>query len=283
MLFFVTLYKLTYSSIIKINNIYHEKQDGGLCRKHALNAFFGYCKVSTPQFELYQKGYDIEYSNKFNIKTSCELFDIISSDQKNLVSYILQLHNIYTRYYALNYLFKKNINDFIIKILVGEFFFIYNESHIYGIKYYNNNWYTVDSNNGISPININTLSDQKNIGFIIPVNPKLEFYTNIRLIKSLFNSDSVDVEYIRQFLINKNKSKEIIGDLEIPLGICMDILEFQYKSNTSVNTEFSPIYINILKYSQFIVKFTNGRYNDIELILQYIPDIILQLLQLDKK
>ena len=266
---------------LKINNIYYERQDGGLCCKHAINAFFGYCKVSTPQFELYQKEYDAKYNIKFNIKTSCKLFDIVSSDQKNIVSYILQINKIYTRYYALNQLFKKNINDFIIKILTGEFFFIYNESHIYGVKYFNNNWYTIDSINGISAININTLSEQKNIGFIIPVNAKLEFYNNIKLLKSVFNSDNVDIEYIKNFLIKKNKSKEIIGDLEIPLGICMDILEFQYKSNNNVNNEFSAVYINIMNYNQFIVKFTDGRYNDIELILQYIPSIILQLLKLD--
>ena len=230
---------------------------------------------------MYQKEYDAKYNIKFNIKTSCKLFDIVSSDQKNIVSYILQINKIYTRYYALNQLFKKNINDFIIKILTGEFFFIYNESHIYGVKYFNNNWYTIDSINGISAININTLSEQKNIGFIIPVNAKLEFYNNIKLLKSVFNSDNVDIEYIKNFLIKKNKSKEIIGDLEIPLGICMDILEFQYESNNNVNNEFSAIYINIMNYNQFIVKFTDGRYNDIELILQYIPSIILQLLKLD--
>lgn len=191
----------------------------------------------------------------------------------------MQLHNIYTRYYALNQLFEKNINDSIIKILSGNFFFIYNSSHIYGVKYFNNNWYTVDSINGISIINIETLSNKKNIGFIIPVNAKLEFYSNIKVLKSFFISN--DIDHIIEFLIKKNKSKEIIGDLEIPLSICMDVLEFQYKSNNDVSNEFLPININILNYKKFIRKFTNGRYNDIELILKYIPNIIFQLLNLN--
>lgn len=263
-------------------NIYYEKQVGGLCRKHALNAFFGYSKISTDDFERFQSAYDTEYKTKFNFDTSCSAFDIIASDQKNLISYILKKNNIYTRYYALNQLFQKNINEYIVNILIGDFFFVYDESHIYGIRKKDNIWYIVDSITGVRIFNISKLSEQKNIGFIIPVDIKTEFYNNIELIKNIIIPAHKE-ENIKEYLIKQNNSKNILGELEIPLGICMDILDFQYKIKNNINDDFLPINNHIINYEIFLSKFINGRYNDIDLILEYLPNIILSLLSLNKK
>ena len=150
------------------NGIFYENQSGGLCRLHAINGYFGDARISQQQFLQYQKDYDAEYKIKFNLDSSCSLFDTITSDQKNIVSHILKKHGIYTRYYALNQLYNKNINVNIIKILDGDWFFIYTESHIYGARRVNNIWYRVDSIGGVTQININSLN-VKNIGFIVPV------------------------------------------------------------------------------------------------------------------
>jgi hypothetical protein len=245
-----------------------------------LNAYFNHAKISTSDFLKYQQEYDKEYKDKFNFESTCEVFDIVASDQKNIVSYILKKHNVYTRYYTLNQIFRKNINDHIVKILDGDFFFIYNESHIYGARRKDDAWYTVNSMGGVRLLNINTLSSQKNLGFIIPVDIKMEFYHNLTLIKSILEPIPT-LQNIRDFLIKKHTEKLILGHLEIPLSICMDILEVQYKIQQSnlqdKICEFSSIHDDILKYNIFLSKFTKGRYNDIELILQYLPSIILRL------
>ena len=205
--------------------IYYQRQSGGLCRMHSLNAYFGEDKISPQQFEEYQQEYDI-YQKKFNFQSSCKDFDIVASDQKNLVSFILKKHKVYSRYYAMNSMFRKNIND-ILSILKGDFIFIYNEGHIWGIRKKDGKWYTVDSIGGVRPANITHLMGQKNVGFIVPVDIQKEFYTNLKLVKTILGGCPT-VETIKKYLVQKNKEKKILCDLEIPLGICMDIWETQF-------------------------------------------------------
>jgi hypothetical protein len=256
------------------HEIYYEHQSGGLCRKHAINGYFEYAKITTDIFNKYQQEYDKEYAERFNFQSSCSTFDIITSDQKNIVSYILKKHGIYTRYYALNQIFQKNIHEHIINTLAGDFFFIYNESHIYGVRRKNDKWYIVNSIGGVSATNINNITGQKNIGFIVPVNIKTEFYRNLKLVKELLGHNP-ELKHINEYLIKKHENKLILGQLEIPLGICMDILYTQYQICES--NEFESIHNIVIKYNEFLSKFTKGRYNDIDLILQYLPDIIIRL------
>lgn len=253
--------------------MYCETQSGILCRKHAINAYFGFEKITEAQFYKFQNDYDALYRNKFNVYLSCKDFDIVSSDQNNLVSYILKQNKIYTRYFALNEL----INGFDFNILDGDFFFIYNESHIYGARKQNELWYTINSIGGVAPVNINNIIHQKNIGFIVPTNHVKEFYRNLEIIKNIFNKPYTIMQ-IKSYLIEKNKDKLILGDLEVPLAICIDILEFQIEFKK--DNIFNPIEEIINNYTEFIIMFTNKRYLDIELILKYLPDIILKLILL---
>jgi hypothetical protein len=105
-------------------DIFYEKQSGGLCRMHSLNGYFGMSKIAPYQFQLYIDDYDKEYKEKYNFDSSCVLFDIVASDQKNIVNFILKRHGIYSRYYALNQLHGKNIKENILDILEGDYFFI---------------------------------------------------------------------------------------------------------------------------------------------------------------
>jgi hypothetical protein len=257
----------------KQHDIYFESQRNGLCRLHVLNAFFGFEKISETQFNLYISEYDQDYMKKYNI-SSCKSFDIISSDQKNIVSYILKKHSIYTRYFACNQLHGINIKS-IIDTSVGEFFFAYTESHIYGFRKKNNKWYIVDSIGGVRLMNIDAIN-QKNMGYIFIVDIKKEFYRNLKIIKKILD-DTSSPEEIKNYLVQKNSEKKILGELEIPLGICMDILETQLFNQTR---DFNPITTQVKSYNEFICQFTNGKYNDIELILKYLPDILYNLTQL---
>lgn len=261
-------------------DIYYQPQSGGLCRMHSLNAYFGKDKISVHQFSIYQKEYDNIYAKKFNFSSSCKEFDIVASDQKNIVSFILKQYQVYSRYFAINELFRKDI-DIIISILKGDFIFIYDDKHIWGARrlVINNQskWYTVDSIGGIRPLNITSLISKKNIGFIVPVDIRKEFYVNLKLIKDILGGD-ITLESIKKYLLQKHKECEILGDLEIPLSICMDIWETQLEikslETTGKKNNFDKIQNIVYIYNEFISKFTDGRYNDIEMILKYIPDVI---------
>ena len=49
-------------------SLFYEHQDGILCRKHVINAYFGYEKITVSDFYKFQDIYDIEYKKKFNIQ-----------------------------------------------------------------------------------------------------------------------------------------------------------------------------------------------------------------------
>jgi hypothetical protein len=260
-------------------SIFFEPQSGGLCRLHSINGYFGSSKITQSEFQIYINDYDLEYKTKYNLDTSCKLFDIVASDQKNIVNYILKRNGIYSRYYALNQLYGKDIQKNLIDILCGEYFFVYNESHIWGCRIHNNQWYTVDSIGGVNSININSLQHTKNIGFIVPVDIKNEFYRNLKIIKNIFN-DGVNI--VEEYLITQNKEKKILGDLEIPLNLCMDILDTNllFKDSKTNLGDFHPIQEQVDRYNTFLSKFTNGNYNNIDLVMEYLPGIVIILLNL---
>ena len=55
----------------------------------------------------------------------------------------------------------------------------------------------------------------------------------------------------------------------------MDILETNLiKKN---DPEFLPIKHQVIKYNEFISQFTKGKYNDIDLILNFLPETLYNL------
>jgi hypothetical protein len=267
-------------------SIYYELQKGGLCRLHSINQYFGFPKISESEFNLYIQNYDDEYKKKYNLDISCKSWDIVSSDQKNIVSYILNKNNIYTRYYAINQIYNKG-SKHILNILKGDVFFIFNEGHIWNLRKFKEKWYSVNSIGGINPINIQNITSEKNIGFIIPVDIQKEFYYNISIINKVFekkdeknNEGECNRDIIVNYLIKSNKEKKVLNELEIPINIIMDIMGIVIKSH-KLKKNFEVIQKHIINYNTFLLKFTDGNYTNIKLILEYLPDIIVDLLNLN--
>jgi hypothetical protein len=264
------------------NGIYFQHQIGGLCRLHAINAFFECDKISQIKFKRYQIQYNKQNNIKYNITTPCESFDIISSNQKNIISYILKQHGVYSRYFSLN---QVTCIDDVLSILYGNFIFIYTDSHIYGIrKLSNGQWYIVDSSKGVYATNIKTILLSKNVGFIVPVNVTNEYIFYKNIIKNIFINKPKS--YIEEYLKKNHNDRKILGDLEIPLGVCIDILEFNLNQKLNsipkqqVITTYQDSYDIVKVYNHFISLFTNGRYNDIDLIIEYLPVVIFELILL---
>lgn len=262
------------------HGIYYQPQSGGLCRMHALNAFFGEDRVSRSEFDAFQKRYDALNKRRFNITTSCKTFDIVSSNQNNIVSYILKHYGVYTRYYALNQIRPAMIPE-ILKIPT-DFIFVYNESHIYGARKKNGVWYTVNSMGGVRRTNITSLLRTKNLGFIVPVDIETEYKKNIDIIRNALG-DTTE-KSIEQFLVTQHELKKVLGDIEIPIGVCVDILDMKLCQKLDAHDKklvlerYGRLYDIVKVYNHFISMFTDGRYNDIKLIKEYLPIIIFGLL-----
>lgn len=258
--------------------IFYENQCGGLCRLHSLNAFFEGSKLSQDDFQRYISIYDQYIKTRFNIETSSASFDLISSDQTTLVSFILKHFKVHTRYYALNTIYGKNLDA---DITTADFIFIFNSNHIWGIRKKDGTHYTVDSMSGVRPFNINSLRDIKDIGLLVPVSLKKEWEKQIHNINDILDKNIIkNKQQLCEYLIRLHDDKKILGDLEIPIGVSISILETNIRGLSGV--EFKKIDDLIKKYNLFITTFTRGNYNNIQLILDNIPDIIFDLMSLQK-
>lgn len=267
-------------------DIFWEKQQSGLCRMHAINAFYGYKKYNIDEFNLLCNEYDTEKNKLYNGIISCKLFDLIYSDQQNIISYIIHKTH-YTKYYPINYIYLNKISkdDFYCIHNDADLtsFFIYNDAHIWLIKKHSNKWYNVDSISGVSELNCVNIYEYiksiKNAGFIIMVNHILYFYSNLKLIKQ----EIKDTLFIQDYLKKKNKEKQILGDIEVPLNICIDILKYVLikKSKEEQNNIFLPIKNITDSYDIFIKKFTYSNYNNIELILEFLPSVLTKLFNIE--
>jgi hypothetical protein len=254
--------------------MYCETQRGGLCRLHSLNAYFEYNKISDITFTEYKKEYDEYYRIKYGINTSCDNYDIINSDQTTIVSFILKKYGIYTKLFAINSLYNKEASN-ILNILSGNFFFIYNNNHIFGIRCKNGIWYTIDSLCGVKVLsNISNISTMKNVGFIVPVNMRSELYRNLDILKhNITVNPSI-------YLISVFNEKKLLGEIEVPLNLIMDILQTNYNIiDISIKNKFIPIKKNIEMYNLFLIEFSKKK--SIDIILNYIPGILKNLLKLN--
>lgn len=249
--------------------IFYETQVSGLCRLHALNAFLGKSLITADMFSTYMHEYDNYLLTRFNISISSSAFDLVNSDQMTLVTYVLRKYSIHARYYTLNSIYNKPLDD---TITNARFIFIYNEHHIWGIVCKDHKYYKVD--NGITVITLDSLKYQKNIGLIIPVNKQKEWNFHMNTINKILETAGATCENdITTLLMEYNKTNSYLDAMEIPLGVAISILELQMP----VNTEFKQLRDIVRRYTEFTQAVTKGRYHDLNLILKYIPSIVFEM------
>ena len=265
--------------IDKKYGIFYEPQSGGLCRLHSLNAFFGRKKISPITFTQYISEYNTYIRQRFNVNTSSASFDLVSSDQSNLVAFILKKHRIHARYYALNSLYGKSLST---EITTAPFVFVYNGTHIWGVMLKNNKHYKVDSIGGVQPFLINSLCSMRDVGIMVPVPLKSEWYRQVDIIVDILKQERIrtKVELI-EYLTKLHRNKKILDKLEIPLGVSMSILETNLLGCESNNDAvFVSIRRLITRYNLFIRTFTDGNYTNLALIVKYVPDLIIDVCSL---
>lgn len=258
--------------------IFYENQQGGKCRLHVMNAFCGRPTLTAEHYQEYMEAFDEQMSRRYGEKTSCADFDLVHSDQNNLISYILKKNGFYARYAPINSFYKKQLK---IDDLKGDFIFVFSDSHIWGIKRKGGAWFKVDSIGGVTPIKSakNYLSSTPNIGCMVPVDMRAELNFRVDAIAKILGP-KVNVAKIKTHLQGLNKKKQILEDLEIHMGVAIDILDAQ-SSKLDFVPAFVPIYNIINLYEQFLVDFVAKNYH-MSVIEVYVPQILYTLLVLVK-
>lgn len=261
-------------------NIYWESQSGGLCRKHSLNAYFEGPKISSNDFPKLCREYDKYIYDKYNVKINTEADDCMFASDMGIISYIVKKYNhTYCFHFPINYIDYTiklyDINKFIDWINNTDFFFVYNHTHIWGVKKYNNQWYKVDSLSGIYPINVSGIINEKNVGIIVPrkystINLDLELVLN-SIRKYIIKNDNKpsSLNGIIKVVKNNIEKNELLGDMETLYAMCIDIIETLEPNNGLVSI-----------YNRFLHYFERNK-TDTQFIETWFPLMVDRLINRD--
>jgi hypothetical protein len=227
-----------------MNKLYWESQKNGLCRLHSLNAYFGTKKINETDFHKHCQTYNNIIKDKYNEIIESENYDIFPT--YSLVSYIINHYeNKYSYFIPFNELKNegKTLKDIVHK---SESFFVFNNKHIYTVKFYNKKWYKIDSLSGIIPITFDKLNGNK-MGFIIPRNTNdlhfdEELLTN-KIINFLKKNNINNIQDVINWF-NNNYGNLLLSDLEVWLSHLEQILEKLNKSNRNLTKLIKEFYKN---------------------------------------
>jgi len=260
------------------NGIFYETQSGGLCRLHAVNAFCGAKSLTPSDFQDYIAEFDAQTAERYGEKTSCAAFDMINSDQNNLVSFILKKNRHYVRYIPIGRMSPAEVAD-CLACLDGDFIFAFDARHIWGIRR-TDRWYVVDSMRGVSLISSVHRYMAKPLGFMVPVDMRSELTYRVDKILDIFEAEGVrSKEGILKYLRVLNDRNQIMEDLEVHMSVAIDILDAQ--SSTRWSPAFIPIYNLIALHRRFMKEFIAKKYA-IDVIERFVPTIVFDLLVLVK-
>lgn len=240
--------------------MYWERQRGGLCRLHSLNAFFGYTKFTDTDFTEFASEFDKRQLWLFKQTCSSQNFDVVGSDQLNLVSFILSKFGIATRYYSIDEHLKHQPPQ-----IECDKFFAYDIGHIWIFKCESAQWYRIDSLSGISPVNLHSIMRQRGIGFIVPIIDIAHEYNNI-ISQISWNTENIEKNYL--------------GEDEILIGRAIELLRIQLASRTKKYPHVEEL---IKKYYLYVSELSIGKYNDPEFVHSKMPQIMACIKKFTKK
>lgn len=251
-----------------IPEFYWERQSGGLCRMHALNAYFGAPKLDRVKFEDAIREHDARQLARGYAEMSANDVDVTSTDQKNIIAHILSKIGIFARFFE--------IGERAAALLKADKYgatFVYSPDHVWLCRRNDRgHWFKIDSLSGISSINLADLEDPR-LGLIVPCKHLMDEFNEIAAdIAKLIKPDVID------FLVRNMASGNVIGRVETLVGAAVSILEIQLAGRagyTSVRELF-------LWYDQFIRAWSGSNCASIKFVLNHIPKIVVRILQISR-
>lgn len=249
--------------------IYVERQRGGLCRLHAINAFFGEQKFSEHEFWAKASEFDSERKSIDTNAFSCRDFDAGSNN--NLVSYILSKEGICLRWLP--------CRDFkSIDLGTGTYpykFFVFSTDHIWVIAQHDADRYTnIDSMSGATETSWQRVtSDRSVIGAMFPVDVFTEFADSIHDIVLLSDSNWS----LAGYLAESKRQGLVMGSLEVLMSRVMFALGIILPKVSSAKKKSKIIGVLEL-YKKFMNELTmSNKYNDLEFLSSNIDRVLIAL------
>lgn len=215
---------------------FFERQRGGLCRMHALNAYFGCAVYAEDSFQRRIDEFDALQRERFGPGvTSAAINDAVFADQRDLVGYILGRHGVYARFVGLGAAARH-----IDAAMTTSAFFVYNSGHIWLVARVGRSvggsacvgaggvaggcvgWQKIDSMSGVTPVDPRGYAADRNVGLIVPVDDlPTEF---IRLTDELLAAVGDDPA---DYLARMRAARKLIGEPEVIIGAAVALLDVQ--------------------------------------------------------
>lgn len=247
---------------------YWERQSGGLCRMHALNAYFGGPELDRAKFEAEIHEHDARMLARGQAGLSANDVDATSGDQKNILAHVLAKHGVFAKMYEI-----RDRAAAIAKVETYGAAFIYSPDHVWlGRRDDCGVWFKIDSLSGICRINLSDL-ENPSIGLIVPcVRLSHEFAEIAAELDELVKPDVVD------HVVRTMKAGDVLGRAETLIGAAVSILEIQLCGRASY-----PAVCELLSwYDQFIRSWSGGNCTSIKFVLTHVPRMIVRILQIGR-
>ncbi len=218
--------------------MYREQQQGGLCRMHAINAFFSKRRYDPRQFQALLKEFqeDLE-ANGFSGHLDIGQYDLFHGSQETIMSYALKKHGIFSTLVPYGHIQKwkdplaDGKMDWNALTTTRDFVFVFNSAHVWGVRrLYNanggsNEWYLIDSMKPIRRLGclnhyIKTLGNTH--GLVIPRHR----HQAIRLFDAYVSKSH---QVVLESLHNYYGLHKGLHELEIWLNVATEAIRYTYK------------------------------------------------------
>jgi hypothetical protein len=252
-----------------MQQIFCERQRGGLCRLHALNNFLGDAVYNESDFTDMCNEYDREYPHQ----PSCADVDTVQGTQEPVFAYILRTRHGMPGYMCcsdhlnkggLVYALGKIALSDIIEQATHNRVFVYDEGHVWTIHKLNGVYYTVDSIRGVVPTQLSEYIQKPNLYYYFVINK----YAATRECQLISKRIKLEVgctsESIIQRLIQMHDKHQLICSIE---ALLCHLFTFLY---TISPHEYCGIY---REFRVFYDRFQRHP-GDFDNILKYVPYLI---------
>lgn len=201
--------------------MYREQQEGGLCRMHAINAFFSKRKYTRAQFQGLLSEFK-QYLKDSGFSGHCDVdsYDLFHESRETIMSYALKRNGIFSTLVPIRHIQKRT--DW--ASLARDFVFVFNQSHVWGVRLGHDGWYLIDSMRPIQRLGClnayaKSLGDQH--GMVIPRHRHDaidEFGRHVDMAHSIIDSG------LEAYCTKMSG----LGDLDSYLSIAAETLQYAY-------------------------------------------------------
>lgn len=265
-----------------IKQIYYQRQNGGNCRLHALNGYYGREEITVGMWDDLMNQYDDVVAKLYNTRTSCKQFDLIGAGGQTMMGWVLMRRGVCVRYVPMG-----SASTALALAKQVDWMFVFNHGHVWGIRKLTavaaasqphvERWFRVDSIGGVSSFDINALQVMKE-GLLVPVDPQNEFNKCITQAVLLVGDGSA--QRVMEWVTESIKRGDTLGNLEANMSRAVTCLEAQLSrcGPGEMDDVVGIIFGVVSDWHAFMTKWTNGRYNDVGLISAHLPRLLVRIL-----